>query len=120
MITASALAHSEGPWIVDDCHVHCTKGFVNKDPNLMFEDDVVCQVNTECRANGLLTATDKANLKLIASAPDLLSTLEAIKARIQGVWDHPSLMAKGPLMVHSDTDILEWVEEAIVKATGHS
>jgi len=63
---------------VDDRHVHCRDGFVNTDPRLLLEDDVVCEVNIDYRKGGLLTETDKANLKLIAAAPDLLEACQGL------------------------------------------
>jgi hypothetical protein len=66
--------HSPGPWIVDDKHVHCAKGFVNP----AIESDVVVEVNTDCHTGGLLTETDKANLRLVAASPDLLDALKAM------------------------------------------
>lgn len=66
------------------------------------------------------TAEDAANARLIASAPELLSALKAIKARINGVWDDPDLMAFGPLSANGDDDILELTTAAIAKATNAS
>ena len=59
-----------------------------------------------------------ANAKLIQSAPELIETLEAIVARISGVYNHPSLLKKGPLSVDSQHDILVWAKNAISEATG--
>ena len=67
---------------MDDKHVHCKRGFVNADPRLLIESDVVCEVNTDCRDGGLLTETDKANLRLIAAAPELLAAVEWIRQYI--------------------------------------
>jgi hypothetical protein len=38
--------------------------------------------------------------------------LQAIIARIQGVWDHPALVAAGPLSSNATEDILRIAEEA--------
>ena len=58
-----------------------------------------------------------ANARLIAAAPELLDALQAIAARINGVWDDPALMAFGPLSLDSDEDILKLANTAIAKAT---
>ena len=71
-----------GPWIVDDKHIHCAKGLTlphGQEP----ETDVICEVNTDCHADGLLTDTDKANLRLVAAAPDLLAALKSAVAQIE-------------------------------------
>lgn len=66
--TPAADKATARPWVIDDKHIHCSKGFVNSDPRLMLESDVVCEVNTDCNAGGLLTDTDKANMALIVKA----------------------------------------------------
>lgn len=48
----------------------------------------------------------RANAILISEAPNMKKALEAIVARINGEWDHPSLVAHGPLLANSDEDIL--------------
>jgi len=35
----------------------------------------------------------------------VIQTLEAIKARVNGVWDNPSLVAVGPLILDAELDI---------------
>lgn len=60
-----------------------------------------------------------ANARLIASAPELLSALNAIVARIQGDWDHPDLVRYGPLQLASH-DCLEIARNAIAKAEGRA
>jgi hypothetical protein len=59
-----------------------------------------------------------ANARLIAAAPELLAALQAIKARINGAWDDPALMAFGSLSANGDADILEIATAAIAAATG--
>ena len=56
------------------------------------------------------------NARLIAAAPDLLAALNAIKARIQGVWDHPDLIPFGALSVDMNDDIEGIANIAIAKA----
>jgi len=55
---------------------------------------------------------------LLEAAPELLATLEAVRARINGEFDHPELVKMGPLMADSDDDILAWCAAAIAKAKG--
>ena len=62
--------HTPGPWIVDDKHIHAA-GYVYT--TALVDDDLVVEVNTDTRAGGLLTDTDRANLALIAMAPELLA-----------------------------------------------
>ena len=57
-------------------------------------------------------------MALIAATPDLLAALEAIKARINGVYDCPALVAFGPLHHDTQWDCLRIAEEAIAKAKG--
>ena len=78
--TKTKPTHTPGPWIVDDKHIHCAKGLTlpyGQEP----ETDVIVEVNTDCHEGGILRGTDKANLRLIASAPDLLAALKEIAER---------------------------------------
>lgn len=59
-----------------------------------------------------------ANARLIAAAPEMLEALKAIKARVQGEWDHPSLAKLGPLSVNLEHDVLRLLEPVIKKAEG--
>jgi len=43
--------------------------------------------HTDCHANGLLNDTDRANLRLIASSPDLLGALRLAVARLEEYQD---------------------------------
>lgn len=71
-----------------------------------------------------VTAVDKrnhsaeANAHLIAAAPDMLRALEAIRARIDGDWDHPSLVAMGPLNTDIILDCARYADAAITRARG--
>ena len=71
--------HTPGPWIVDDKHIHAA-GYVYT--TALVDDDLVVEVNTDTRAGGLLTDTDRANLALIAAAPDLLEALQICSAEL--------------------------------------
>lgn len=55
----------------------------------------------------------KKRAALCAGSKNMYSVLRAIKARIQGEWDNPHLMALGPLMANTNDDILRFVEQAI-------
>ena len=59
-----------------------------------------------------------ANAQLIAAAPEMLKCLQAIVARIQGVYDNPALIEWGGLHHNSDQDILKHAKKLITKATG--
>ena len=58
-----------------------------------------------------------ANARLIAAAPEMLKCLQAIVARIQGVYDDPALIEWGGLHHDSDQDILFHAKKLITKAT---
>jgi len=66
--------HTPGPWIVDDRHIHRQDGLTYSDPYDP-ETDLIVMVDTDCHPNGLLNDTDKANLRLIALAPEMLEAL---------------------------------------------
>jgi hypothetical protein len=52
---------------------------------------------------------------LLASAPELLTALQAIKARIDGEYDHPALAAFGSLSAECEKDIRAIACQAIGK-----
>ena len=60
----------------------------------------------------------QANATLIAAAPAMYEALQAIRARIQGEFDHPSLVAMGMLTHDKEADILRWIVPLITKAEG--
>jgi hypothetical protein len=62
---------TKGGAVVDDRHIHAQTGFVYTSP--IVDDDLIVEVNTDTRPNGLLTDTDKANLDLIAEAFNVLN-----------------------------------------------
>lgn len=72
--------HSAGPWIVDDESVHAEVA-VHK--ARWGESDVVVAVPTEYRTDGLITDTDRANLRLIAAAPLMLQALEDLRKELR-------------------------------------
>lgn len=105
--------HTPGPWIVDERHVHCQHGFTNKDPRLMLESDVVCEIDTSCRE--MLTDTDKANLRLIAAAPELLEALRRVVPWLaKHIADNHHLESVAP---NDALGALRQAQAAIQKAT---
>lgn len=72
---ADKAKHTPGPWITDDRHVHPDAGRLTYPPGVEPETDVIVLVDTDCHENGLLNETDKANLRLIAAAPEMLEAL---------------------------------------------
>jgi hypothetical protein len=50
----------------------------------------------------------------------LLETLRAIAARIDGEWDHPALVAMGPLNTNTISDVALFAETAIDKITSRT
>lgn len=59
---------------------------------------------------------DSCNLH--TAAPGILDTLKAIKARIDGVFDAPELMAKGGLNTDKNQDIKNWIDDIILDIEG--
>lgn len=104
--------HTKGPWIVDDRHVHPENGLVYSQGHI--EDDVIVCVDTDARVGGLLSETDKANLRLISAAPDLLEACKDLM-RHYAAGVTPSTDLSG----NSQTDaILRYARAAIAKAEG--
>lgn len=93
--------HTPGPWIVRGGNVIESLSSINVAKAWMTDGEEEC-----------------ANAHLIAAAPELLSALEAIEARINGVYDCPALVAFGPLHHDTQWDCLRIAEEAIAKAKG--
>ncbi len=89
----------------------------NKRPYLWLQEDeasgrAVCGCMLEIRSRGPAFWFCSFH----ESAPELLEALHAIKARVNGEWDHPALMRQGPLSSSTPRDILEIAEKAIAKA----
>ena len=60
----------------------------------------------------------EANAQAIEAVPELIDALEAIRARIDGVWDHPALLKFGALSTACNKDIDRIIEDALQKAIG--
>ncbi len=75
--TGAVVGFTAGPWITDDRHIHPASGLTYP-RGVEPETDVIVLVDTDCHQNGLLNETDKANLRLIASAPCLLQACEQV------------------------------------------
>jgi hypothetical protein len=83
--------HTPGPWITDDRHVHPDNGRLAYPRGVEPETDVIVLVDTDQHDGGMLNETDKANLRLIAAAPQLLESLQQclVVVRIQNGNLHP-------------------------------
>lgn len=100
------MKHKEGPWEI------------RRD----LERDKIVEIfptsnedGIGCIADVMLNSPEaEANACLIAAAPELLETLEAIVARIKGEFDNDSLMYMGPLGVTGE-DIYRIARKAINK-----
>ena len=64
--------------------------------------------------------TKSASDPKLVAAPKMLKCLQAIVARIHGVYDDPALLKWGGLHHDSDQDILFHAEKIIAKATRKS
>ena len=62
--------------------------------------------------------TMNANATLIAAAPAMYEALQAIEARLQGVFDSPALMKQGMLTHDKSTDVIRFVQTALAQAEG--
>ncbi len=109
MKTNKATAHTPGPWYVYQLAFD-EKTYGDKEGWFIVVD------NNDNEIAGPFESEEVA--RLIAAAPELLETLKAIVARIDGEFDHSALIAKGPLTDDSDADIKEWIEAAIARAEG--
>ena len=107
------MAHTPGPWAVRNHEIISTTErpeWADED----YPDERTCIVSLLGAMGGEDTVADA---RLMAAAPKMLRALEAVEARIHGVYDHPALMEYGPLHTDSDKDVLRIAEEAIKKAT---
>jgi hypothetical protein len=85
--------------------------------NIMHEHAQYKDEEFEHNGDGLAAQTCEDAADIIK---ELLSALEAIKARINGVYDCPALVAFGPLQNDTQLDCLRIADEAIAKAKGET
>lgn len=78
---------------------------------------VVC-----CEGDGRTVAVtyDAKDAGLIANAPRMRDALLAIRARIEGEFDNPALVAHGPLLVDSSKDCLAIAQHALRELEEHA
>lgn len=108
-MTNDTQQHTPGPWYCADL-MHDGRSVVVIQSASINEDNYVGEVDVE-------DAQGEANARLIAAAPDLLDALEAIRARLDGEYDHPALVKYGALAGTMD-DVRQLVRDAIDKVRG--
>ena len=64
--------------------------------------------------NGFIALLDLSKAETANPSPERMA-LDTIRARIQGEYDHPGLVALGPLSEHSIVDILRIVSMCLLK-----
>ena len=103
--------HTPGPWRVDaDGYEITAKGWTIVETSL--------PVYEEPRNRAELRDEQIANARLIAAAPEMLAALQAITARVNGVWDDPALLSFGDLSENTIKDTMRIARTAIAKVTG--
>jgi hypothetical protein len=110
--------HTPGPWALNTCEENGP--FLDSFYLSANEERIVCRFPTGTGQFSADGQTNLANAQLISAAPDLLDALEAIEARINGVYDCPALVAFGPLHHDTQWDCLRIAKEAIAKAKGEA
>lgn len=113
--------HTPGPWVVlDSTYVFSALGADSGDGCKADSNDgwqVACCATGLTFAGGELTELGigvmKANARLIAAAPDLLSTLELVKRRLNTCLCDDVKMGEGMM-----NRLFEDVSEAIARAKG--
>lgn len=117
--------HTPGPWHID--YQQDDAPYIVAEQGKAWDNPTICHLYQDVTPEDSVTIgrwlealpNATANARLIASAPELLSALNAIVARIQGDWDHPDLVRYGPLQLASH-DCLEIARAAIAKAEGNA
>lgn len=61
---------------------------------------------------------NEADARLFAAAPAMYEALQAIEARLQGVFDSPALMRQGMLTHDKSADVIRFVRAALAQAEG--
>ena len=121
------MTYSPGPWSADLKHQGKIVGAwkskngngctVNLKTLEILDDNTIGTIAIINCESSPPSKEDKANARLIAAAPEMLKCLQAIVARIQGVYDDPALLKWGGLHHNSDQDILKHAKKLITKAT---
>ena len=112
--TQATTKHTPGPWRAPLAGIYAPDGAMVA--SVGSRDIIANQRKTLPRQRNVYEVD--ANARLIAAAPELLSALQAIKARLCGAWDHPVLLARGELSTATEADVLGYANAAIAKATG--
>ena len=102
----SATKHTPGPWTAFYSE-NARQWYIDVASGGQFAIRQTAAVTTPAEMQG--------NARLIAAAPNMLSALRAIAARVNGVWDDPDLIAFGPLS-GCDDDCLSIANKALEKA----
>lgn len=68
-----------------------------------------------CEGDGRTVAVtyDAKDAKMIAECPRMLDALLAIRARVEGEFDHPALVLHGPLSIDRAADCLAIAQNAL-------
>lgn len=103
------MAHTPRPWAINKINPWTINYLQFEEP--LDDRNVVCRMPNR-------NPETEANARLITAAPEMLKCLQAIVARIHGVYDDPALIEWGGLHHNSDQDILKHAKKLITKATG--
>ena len=95
------MKHTPGPWIT---HSDNSSYPLWDEDGLHPIADVIDELNERSKEE------IEANARLIAAAPELLKTIQAIRARINGEWDHPALI-NTPITNNTEDDIVYLIEK---------
>lgn len=105
------MSYTKGPWHVNAIDSK-RKRLVGDETSTGWDK---LQINSA--HNTIATVYHRDDARLIADAPEMRTALEAIIARIDGDYDHPSLKKFGPLKDLMLNDIYDIAIAAIAKAT---
>lgn len=111
--------HTPGPWHAEDFSHMASRSTL---PKIWSKDGPVAVICD--RLGAVAAASIDADARLIAAAPEtaaerdrLREALEAIRSRIQGEWDNPSLAKFGPLATPMVDDLLAMANAALANTT---
>ena len=102
------IERTPGNWTVQHNNNDDTTYIVANDPRL--GADMVAEIYRVSAYEG--------NAALIAAAPAMYEALQAIEARLQGVFDNPALMKQGMLTHDKSEDVIRFVQTALAQAEG--